>query len=292
MSNLVAITYKYNKELIKIAQPVGLYNSLMFSEDFCLGNIGKALNEHTKSFIAMQEDYLRHSDIEIFDLEKTHIYGKYQLTVPINKKLVVCDFNRKIIHSIKDHYPVGKQHFSWLFSNNNRENAQFLLNKNLLLVYDIISKRSYTFKEVFGTQIIEEIDNIYKNTENNLINKLVSQHVTSFLSITTYWQFKHLYIIPTILKNYEFKIYDYNNLNLLDFFDNLVQTSVIKKEQEMNAWLDIFTENINIYYNTAPENEKLILNSTIGKTKIELTKYIQKLCFDYKIISKFSLFRN
>lgn len=290
MRNLVATTYRWNRDIIKIAVPKGSYNGLMFSEDFCTGKISQAINEHAKPYISMQQDYNRNNDVGIYDLPQSLIYGQYQSTIPYNNKLIVCDFPRKTIYSIKDEYPVGQQHFSWFLTNSKPEKIQFLLSKNLLLVYDMIGKQSWSFKEVFGTLDYEEICTIYKYCEKVFWERSSLDLPTEYLKNLSLLKFKNLYIIPTILKNYQFIIYENNNVKLLEFFEKLLETGIIKTEIEMNGWIDLLITNLDNFYDKASIEDKKELDKTLTKTKIEITKYIQRRCFEHKIISKINIF--
>lgn len=292
MRNLVAATYRWNRDIIKLVVPKGLYNSLMFSEDFCSGKIAQALIEHSKSFIEMQKDYTRNHDVGIYDLSQTSIYGQHQFTIPYNNKLVVCDFPRKTIYSIESEYPVGQQHFSWFLTNPDPQKLKFLLNKNLLLVYDIVEKKSWTFKEVFGTSNYNEICNIYREAEDIFWKRSVSELPTDYLKNLSLIKFKNLYIIPTILKNYQFIVYPNNSIKLLEFFDKLLETGIIKTEVEMKGWIELLMNNIDSYYNQLNTQEQKKLETAVNKTKSEIIKYIHRRCLEYKIISHFNLFSN
>lgn len=223
MGGTVAETIrKKNGEVIKMARRTGAYNWMMMSQDFCEGNIEKAIDAHVKVFLEMKEDY---ETGEPYKFAMSPAYGWCNQTNPEGYGLVVLDFKKRTIHTMQGYDTPGEFHIYSLTSLDEKEHRELnaVLKKNLFIVKDIKNKTVKDVFDIFGEDVsIEKIDKISLSEKGG--------------------DLRYLRLIPKTIKAFKYYKYEETPQGCLKMFNNLKKDDFKFTEEEINGWVDYFKE--------------------------------------------------
>lgn len=193
----------------------GALNNCFFSQDFCNGNIDKALY-----------DFEEELDI------------KNNIVSPYGYGLILVDFPRQMIHSMQnyDHpYSTGLASYDREIKNIYIGERDFknLTEHNLIKIRDESNELSFSLQDFFNTLDIKEIHHILrdKNVQNTCGGK-----AENYLSITD----EDLYVQPSII---DFHIKRYDDSEITSFLEYLIGNKFIFNEEEQKNWLSYVKKN-------------------------------------------------
>jgi hypothetical protein len=234
MGGTVAETIRReNGEIIKMARRTGAYNWMIFSKEFNVGEIDKAIDEHLKMFMEMKEDY-EHG--EPYKHPMSPVYGWCNHLAPVDYGLVVLDFQKKKIHSMQGYDSPGKLSLISM-PHNDKETMEiydFLMQNNLLDVCKYDFTRLGDVHSIFGSKepfkiALKELNNSYLDG----IKSIFGQYNTSHIDMV---------FVPKILKNFELHSYEESPEGLVKMLSALKNDGFTFNEEEIKMWKEHYDD--------------------------------------------------